>query len=404
MLKKVRIFDSLRFPAFRFLFTSLTISSISQGMNDPLMSWLVLNLTDSPFIFGLIMSLRFAPNVVGPIAGVMADRMSRKRLLVLVKATQIAFALVLGTLIVGGQLQLWHAAVIIFLQSMINIFNQPAQSAYIVDIVNKENVANATAIDRIFMDESNVLGSFFVGAFVDLVGVGTIYYLNALIYALALIPLLLIRGVKEERRENQASMLRDLADGFKYSWKNKPVLGGELIYFITNVFPWAIKRTLMWVYAKDVIGADASGLGWLSTGSKLGDFFATIVIAQAGNIKGKGRIVIFSSISWGAVWIVFSTTRSIPIAAACLIVEGIVGAFTMVLANVILLTHAEPNMRGRVMGIRSFATGSQFPGSIIAGAIAEAWGPPLAVGLEGALFVASMLLIMKLMPSLRKTE
>ncbi len=404
MLKKVRIFDSLRFPAFRFFFASLTISSISGGMQDPLTSWLVLNLTDSPFIYGIVMSLRFVPYLIGPMVGVLSDRVSRRKLLIIFKATQIVFALTLGTLIVGGQIQLWHVAVIILLQSTINTLNFPAQSAYIVDLVGGENITNATAVDRLFMDETSLFGSFLVAALVDSVGVGTFFYLNAVIYFAALIPLFFIRGVTETRNTGQGTMFRDLIDGFKYSWRVRPVFGGQLIYFITNLFPIATKRSLMWIYAKNVINADASGLGWLSTGSKLGDFIATIAMAQLGNMKGKGKIVVFSCIGWGTIWILFSTTTSLALASTYLVVEGMMSAFTMVLAQVILLINTEPNMRGRVMGIRSFAISSQFPGSVIAGAMAEAWGETLAVSLEGGLFVISMLLILKMMPSLRKTD
>jgi MFS family permease len=160
----------------------------------------------------------------------------------------------------------------------------------------------------------------------------------------------------------------------------------------------------MWVFAKNVLHLDASGLGWLSSGSTLGSFAVTMIVAQLGNIKGKGRLVVISSLVWGVVWILFSISNSFFLALVWLIIMSIASSITMMLGGVILLINSEPEMRGRVTGVQLLAISSQFPGSIIAGAIAENWGEPFAVGIEGVLFVISMLLIMKFVPSLGKTD
>ncbi len=404
VMLKVKFFTSLRHPSFRLLFSTMVLSSICMGMQDPLIAWLTLRLTDSPLLFSAVLSLRFAPYLFGPMTGVIADRVNRRKLIIIFKVTNVAFTATLGTLIIGGQIQLWHVAVIILLQSIISTFNMPAQSALIADLVGKEDITNATALNRIFMDESNLIGSFFVGAFVDYVGVGVFYYLNALIYSASIIPILMIRGVPDPKIKERESFGKNLVDGFKYSWKNRPVFGGELMYFITNVFLWPIRRTMMYAFAQNVLHADASGLGWISTGSKLGDFAVTAVVAQLGSVKKKGRVIVLSSLAWGAAWTLFSTSTSLPFALICLFAEGIACALTMTMTDVILMVNSEPEMRGRVMGIRSFATSSQFPSSIVAGAMAQAWGDSFAVGLEGILFVASMLVIIKVVPSLRKTD
>jgi MFS family permease len=373
-------------------------------MQNPLLAWVVLELTDSSFVFGLIMSLRFAPYIIGPLSGVMADRIDRRKLLIVFKATDIAAALFLGTVILGGQIQLWHVTLIILLQSIIRTFSFPAQSALTADIVGKEDITNATALQRISMSVMGLIGPSLVGAFVNQLGVGLFYYLNAAIYFVASIFIVLIKGVPKIKRSDQRSVKKNLVEGFKYSWSNRPVFGGQLIYFIVNLFPIATRRTLLWVFAANVLHADASLLGWLSTGNQLGSFAVTILVAQLGSVKKKGRLVVLSSIAWGAMWIVFSLSTSFYVALFCLIVMGIASSLTMMLAQILLLINSDPEMRGRVMGIRSLMISSQFPGSIMAGAIAETWGDPFAVGLEGVLMVISMLIIIKVVPSLGKTN
>jgi MFS family permease len=351
-------------------------------MQNPLLAWIVMELTDSTFLFGLVMSLRFAFYIIGPMSGVVADRVNRRTLLIVFKAIQIAIAVFLGTLIIGGQIQLWHVIVIILLQSIINLFNFPAQSAFSVDVVGQEDITNATALQSVSMYISGLIGPSLVGAFVNQIGIGVFYYLNAIIYLIALILLLMIRGIPKTNIDEE----------------------NQLIYFITNLFPIATRRTLMWVFAKNVLQVDASGLGWLSTANTLGGFAVNIIVAQLGTVKGKGKLVVVSSILWGVMWIIFSTSNSFYLTLIYLIVMSIVSALTMMLAQVIILINSEPEMRGRALGIRSLGIGSQFPGSILAGAIAENLGEPFAVGLEGVFMVISMLIIIKMVPSLSKTD
>jgi hypothetical protein len=136
-----------------------------------------------------------------------------------------------------------------------------------------------------------------VGAFVNNIGIGAFYYVNAAIYSVTLILLLLIRGIPKTKVAQEKSVIKNIKDGFKYSWANKPIFGGQLIYFITNLFPIATQRTLIWVFARKVLQTDASGLGWLSTGRTLGSFIVNLIVAQLGNVKANGKIVVLSSVS-----------------------------------------------------------------------------------------------------------
>ncbi len=404
MLRNARFFSSLQHRDFRLLWSDMVLSSICTSTEDVLLAWLVMELASSSWLFGVVMSLRFAPRIIGPMSGLLADRVDRRKLLIVFKAVQIAVSVVLGSLLIFGQIQLWHIVVIILVQNTVLTFNMPAQTAITVDVVGTENITNAAALERLSYTVSGLFGQSLVGAFVNQIGVGTFYYLNAAIYAASLVSLCMIRKAPSTLTMSRERALSGMVEGFRYSLKNKPVLTGQIIVFTTNLFPIACGRTLMWIYAKNVLNLDASGLGWLSAGSTLGSFAASAIIAQLGNIEGKGKIVAISGVMWGVGWLLFSMSNSFALAVISLIITSISSIFTLMLAEVILMVYSEPNMRGRVTGFRQLAISSQFPGSIIAGAMAETLGNPAAVGLEGAFFIVTMLATMKLIPSLLKTK
>lgn len=402
--KKRTYLSALHHPGFRLFWANITLSSLCSGIQDVLLAWLVLELTDSSLLFSIVLSLRFLPMLLGPICGVVADRVNRRIILLISKAVQIVVSIFLGTLVLGGQIQLWHVTVIIILQSLIGTFNLPAESAFSLDLVGKKDITNATALQRISLNLSGFVGPALVGAFVNIIGIGPFYYLNALIYLLALVSIFMIGKVPNKQLIAQKSVRGNLVDGFKYSWSNKFVFGGQLMYFFANMIPIASRRTIQWIFIREILHADTAGFGWISAGTQLGSLCTSAIIAYFGNIKRKGKIVMISSIMWGFSLILLSTSTSFSLTLLYLIVMGISGTLTMMLSQIILLINSEIDMRGRVMGIRSLAISSQFPGSIFAGAMAETFGTPFAVGLEGALYIISMLATIKFVPHLRKAE
>jgi MFS family permease len=378
------------------------MASLAQS-ESVLTSWLVLETTDSPLLLGLLMAIRFAPRVFGVLAGLLADRVDRRKLLIVGLIMRIAFSIIMGTLILGGAIEYWHIVLISLLQSVIMTFSQPAQSAFMIDLVGKDDVTNATALQRIAMRISGIIAPSLVGIFVNTLGIGVFFFINATILFLSVIPLLIIRGVPKIASANK-SALRDLIEGFKYSWNNKGVLGGQLIVLLTNIFLWPCVWTLMPIYAKGVLGVDAAGLGWLTAVNRGGDFAVTMAIAHFGNLKSKGKIAIVSSLMWGVTWILFGLTDTFLVALIIYAIGGVVQSLTMMLSQVLLLINANPEMRGRVMGIRSLTVFPQSPASIIGGAASEILGPSITINLYGILFIISMIVTAKLVPSLQKQD
>ncbi len=409
-MMNIKLLSSLRIPAYRLLWMSVFFSGVCWNVQNVLVSWLVLNTTGSSVLLGLVMALNFAPQVFGAIAGTAADRMDKRKLLLLVNAAQVAFSVTMGTLIIGGQIQFWHIAAIVFVSSSLNAFSQPTQSAYAIDLVGKANTTNAVSLLQLSMFVAGTLGPSLIGAFVGPLGVGFFFFLNATLFSLTILSLLFIKNgsraqtIEEIGQDSkQESVLQGMAEGFRYSWRHPPVLGGELVVFITNIFVWPCIWTMTPVFSTEVLHLDASGLGWLTAANQMGGFLANIVLASR-EPRHKGTILYVSSLLWGAGWLLFA---NVPVFQASIVSEAIVGAassFTMTLAMIIILMNAEPRIRGRVMGIQTLTVASQSPGSILAGSLAQSLGAGMAINVEAVGFMLTTVGLMQLIPGLRKAE
>ncbi len=402
MLGKTRFFTSLRYPHFRLLWLSGVVGSLAGGQMI-LMSWLVLQTTDSPFLLGLVMALRFGPQALGMISGVAADRIDRRKLLIAIPLLRAAYISVLGSLILGSQIQYWHIALISFLESISDTFTAPAQTALMMDIVGGEGIVNASALQGLSYSLFGIAGPSLVGVLVNQIGIGPFFYFNAAVLALSTAPLLAMREAAEIEHPKK-SVMKDLADGFRYTWTNKGTLGGQMVVLVTNLYMWPCVWTLLPIFARNALHADAAGLGWLTAANQAGGFIATLAVAHLGSIKGKGRMVLLSSAIWGGIWVLMAALGSYSLSIVCLVVSGISSTLTMTLSQIIILVNSSPEMRGRAMGIRTLTVFPQSPMSIVAGAAVPVFGIPLTIALEGALFIASMAATAKLIPALGKAD
>ena len=410
MVKDVGLFSSLHIPAYRLLWTSVFFVSLCWNIQSVLVSWLVLKTTGSSLMLGLVMALNFAPQAFGAISGTVADRVDKRQMLLLVSAAQVAFSATLGFLVIGGQIQFWQIAVIVFISSTLSSFSQPAQFAYTIDLVGKANTTNAVSLNQLSMFVAGTVGPSLIGAFFESFGMGFFFFLNAAFFSLTILPLLLIRkgeviqtADETSQGHESQSVIQGIAEGFRFSWKHRIVLGGELVVLITNIFVWPCVWTMTPIFSTDVLGLDASGLGWLTAVNQLGGFLANIVLASR-EPRHKGSILFVSSFLWGAGWLLFANVPLFPISLASELIVGAASSFTMTLATIVLLMNSEPRVRGRVMGIQTLTVASQSPGSILAGSLAQSLGARMAINVEAVGFIMSMVVLMKVIPEIRKAE
>ncbi|UCH37067.1 MAG: MFS transporter, partial [Candidatus Bathyarchaeota archaeon] len=218
MAFKFSMFNSLQFPAFRLLWLSLLLGSMCWNIQNVLVSWLVLEITDSPAMLGIIMAITFAPWILGIISGAITDRIDKRRLLIIVNGIRIGTSVVLGSLIISGEIQMWHVALIVLVNGTLNSFSSPAQQAFTVDLVGTVNTTNATSLTNMSNFIAGIIGPSLIGALVNTIGAGAFFYFNALCFSLAT---LLLFGIKRyqpvsplQPTQRVQSIRRDIVEGF----------------------------------------------------------------------------------------------------------------------------------------------------------------------------------------------
>jgi hypothetical protein len=375
------------------------------NVQNVLVSWLVLEITDSPAMLGTIMAITFIPRLLGIISGTITDRIDKRRLLMIVNGIQAGSSVVLGSLIIGGSIQMWHIALIVLVNSTLNSFSMPAQQAYTVDVVGMRNTTNATSLTNMSMFMAGMIGPGLVGALVNVIGFGAFFYVNALCFSIATFLVFCIRRyqptVPRPASQDAPSVREDIMEGFRYSWHNRAVFGGHLVFVITNLFMWPCALTMIPVFTREVLRLDAAGLGWLTVANRLGGLTMNTILASIDPHR-KGRLLVFTTVLWGSTWLGIVAVQWLPVTILLLFLLGVASSLTMTIATIILLTYARSDVRGRVMGIQTLAITTQSPGNLLVGALAEQIGVVYAINLEAILFMASLFAALWWIPELRR--
>jgi predicted MFS family arabinose efflux permease len=341
----------------------------------------------------------------GGLAGVFADRVERRKLLIVLNIIDLSFPLLYGTLLITGNIQFWHLAIFTFLGGVMWTSQGPTRQVYTVDLVGETDLANAAAVNLLGMRLSTILGSSLIGTLMYWIGIGPFFYFLGALYVVALILLLMIRVEASPRASiDQKSVLRDLIDGLKYIGNNKPILGLQLIALVSNIFAIPCDFTLVPIFAYNILKVDAAGFAWLMTASGIGIFVFATVIAIFSDFKHKGLLLALSSIIEGIIWIIYPSSTLYHLSVGYYVLATIMRSTYMMMINILLLSNSSPDMRGRVMGVRSLVVFPLFGGNLIAGLMTEAIGLSTTFLIEGALSSLFMLATIITIPKMRKLE
>ncbi len=408
MLTKYYFFTSFRFPSFRLLWINFFLLRLGLNALDILMTWLVLQTTDSAFLLGTVTSMRMAPFGLGLVAGAFSDRFDKRRLLTISNILFTAMTLLMGLIIMAGLTQFWHIILATLVLHALNAFETPVRQVFASDIVGKDNTINAVALNGLGMRISSVIGAALIGAFIYLIGVGPFFFLIAALSTIALLAILTVRADANTEAKTSISgesTVANIVNGLKYVGRKRTLLGLQLIALSHNFFTGVCLFTLMPVFASTVLHIDASGLGWINTMSGLGSFAAGFGLASLNrSFKHKGWLIPIGALTEGGMWILFSMTSSYLLSVSY-VTASAVGMLTYMTAiETLLLTNSAPEMRGRVMGIRALVILPQAAWSLMLGALSQIIGVPLTIALAGASHCIFILTVIARTPQIVKLE
>ena len=394
---------SLRSPNFRLFFAGQGISLVGTWMQQVAMSWLVYRMTGSPFLLGVVGFVGQAPTfILGPVAGVVADRWDKRRLLILTQALSMFQAALLAFVVLEGIAQVWQIIGLSFLLGLINTFDIPARQSFFVEIVdNREDLGNAIALNSSMFNSARLVGPSIAGLLIASFGEGTCFVLNSLSYLAVLIALAAMRIDKKQPQRTKRHIIHELREGFSYAFGFAPIRSILLLMAMVSLMgmPYTI---IMPVFARDILHGNAQTYGFLMAASGCGALVSTIYLASRRSVVGLGRLIARATILFGAGLISFSFTTYLPLSLLILSITGFGSMALVASSNTILQTIVDDDKRGRIMSLftMSFIGIAPF-GSLIAGAITNRVGVRITLIIGGLSCLAGGLLFACILPRIR---
>ena len=367
-----RTFKAFQYHDFRLLWFGACTSSIGTWMQEIAQNWLVLEMTNSPFLLGVDAFLGDIPIFLfSLVGGVIADRMDRRKLLLISQVIQMMSALTLATLIATHRIQIWHILVSSFVVGTAQAFGGPAYSALVPSLVERDDLPNAIALNSIQFNLARVIGPVLGGLALRYVGSAWCFGLNALSFVAVMISLLLLR-INFKPPHTGDSILTGMKQGISFIRKQGAMEVLVLIAFCMTAL--AIPMiTFLPVFAKDVFHKNELTYTLFLVSSGLGSITGALTVAALGNIANKGRFALAMLIALGAGITGFSLSKSLVASCILLFIScGVMRcAFAMISSLVQLIT---PNdMRGRVMSVYNVA----FRGGMPFGSVTTGWLVPI---------------------------
>jgi len=385
---------------YRLLWVSSVLTQIAQWMLQVSLGWLMLELTNSPFWVGLNGFASGLPFLIISIpAGALIDRLDRRNLLVACQASALSIGLTLAILATLGLARPWHLLVGAFLNGAALAVNNATRQTLVPTFVPREGLQNAIALLSAGMNVTRIVGPSLAGPLIAAIGSGGALLAQVGCLAIALVNTLQLPSRQDTTRV-RLPFLRNLAEGIDYVRRSSVLVGLMLLATIPTilVFPYI---QLLPVYARDILGVGASGLGLLYTAGGLGALTGSLFIAGFRRIEHKGRFILVTTFVYGLIIIVFAYSTWLPLSLVMLVLGGVLGSSYMSINNTLLHLNVTDEVRGRVMGIYMLTWGFMPLGALPMGFLGEQIGVPHAVALGAALSSLAILALAVRIPALR---
>ena len=403
-LGRMHQFAALRHRDFRLLWIATLLSSTARWADMVVIGWLTLEVTDSPLMVGIVTAAKMAGYLAAPFMGVVADRVDRRLLLIIAAGVNLIVAALMLLLVALDSLALWHIIVLALAGSFTWALDNPTRQALVPDLVGKDALTNAIALNAVAIEITVVAGPALGGLLIPALGMAGAYALITAIYVADVAVLLLLRQVRHATPHAPESPLRSLLGGLRYVWGNQAVLLLLVIAFLMNLLAAPYRYAFLPVFARYILDAGPAGYGMLTAMAGVGALVAGLWVVSLGNFGRKGRMLVWSSFAWPASLLLFAFSTSYAISLFLVFVAGLTQAIVWTVIATLILGNTAPAMRGRVMGLRTGVVASLPLGNLLAGAVAERFGAPLAQSAYAAAAMAIMLAIVALGPGLRRLE
>jgi len=366
-----RTFRALRHRDYRLWWFGQMVSLSGTWVQLVAQNWLVYRLTGSAAMLGIVNFVAVVPALpIGLWAGSLADRFDKRRLVLIAQATMFAQASVLAVLTLTDLVHVWHVIVLAFIMGCAHALDVPARQSFVVELVGKEDLTNAIALNSTIFNVARTAGPAAAGLLVVAVGEGLAFTVNAATF-LPVIGALLLMRTSSARRETKSPPHRQIARGLRYAGRNPLVwviisIVGVSAFF---VMPYAM---LLPVFTKEVFGGEADVYGYLMTFIGIGALVGALTVASLGPRSPRGLLLTLANVAFAAVVLSFAFVRTFWLAATVMAVSGFFFVMQNSLANTLIQLSVPDWLRGRVMSIYFLVfIGAMRLGSLQAGYVAR---------------------------------
>ena len=379
---KVRVtLRALQHRNFQLFLGGQFLSLIGTWVQTVAQSWLVYKMTGSSVMLGLVTFAGQIPYLFSPIGGVLADRMNKHRLIILTQVLSTLQAVLLAWLTLSGAVQVWHVIVLALVLGVIGVFDMTGRQAFLVEMVGKEDLMNAIALNSSVYNSGRILGPAVAGVMVAAIGEGWCFAVNAVSFLAVIAGLLMMRLQRPHKHSRAESPIEQFRQGLEYIRTHQPTRALLLNLCAVSImnYPFIV---LMPIFADRIFHGGAQTLGILMSAFGVGAVLGALYMASRTALSGTSRRIVRSTIVYSIALIGFSFSWSVPIACFFLIVAGAGMLMQVASTNTGLQSLAPDAMRGRVMGFYGMMFLGMVPiGSLIAGWLGDRIGAPWTVSL-----------------------
>jgi len=397
------IFRSLQYRNYRLFFSGQSISLIGTWMQRIAMPWLVYHMTGSVLLLGVVGFAGQIPTFLfSPVAGVLTDRWSRYRVLLVTQIVSLVQAGVLAWLCLADVIQIWQIVVLSVILGCVNAFDVPARHSFVIDMVErKEDLGNAIALNSLMFNGARLIGPSIAGVMLASTGEGICFLLNAISYVFVIISLLMMKLHLKESSRKESRIINELREGLRYTFGFAPIKHLIILLSISSLMGMSYS-VLMPVFAKEILHGGSHTYGFLMGAAGFGALLGALFLASRESVLKLGRIVPASAILFGAGLIGLSFSRIFPLSLALMIFIGLGMMMQTAASNTILQTITDDDKRGRVMSFYTMAIMGTAPfGSLMAGALAKVIGTPITIFAGGISCIIGALFFLRKLPELR---
>jgi MFS family permease len=379
-----RTLSSLRHRDFRLLFFGTSLSHVGDFIQAMAQSWLVWTMTSSPLLLGVVGFCQALPRLLlGAVGGAIVDRVERRRLLLSTQILAMLQAFIFWALVYFEEIQFWHVAILVLFLGTVNTINQTARHSLINNLVPREDLMNAIALNSSMANLAKIAGPSLGGVLISVIGVAGCLFVNAVSFLAIIITLIvMVFPAGRSTREEEAPFWDEVREGYRFLRGDRRLLAVILLTYSVALVGTPYSRFLP-VFATDVLHAGPSTFGLLLAAPGAGAVIAGLSIASLGRLRRRLHFVAMSVYGFSLFLVLFSFCRSLPLSMLFLVLVGASNIAFRSVANSVVQMETPPHLLGRMLSLFFMDKGMWSFGTLFIGGVAQVVGTPNAIAISG---------------------